>query len=143
MNYLITANTIIYYNINALYKSLYHDILYAWCHCMLFIFACICLHVFIHTSSCDARSSNKQEQNVRNLSFWEAMAPGVPLALLAICYYTWSIISPNDVMIAQPRVFLFSMGIVFSNIAVSVTCVHNVMMKYVLMLNQRAYYLKW
>ena len=67
-----------------------------------------------------ARPSNKQEQqNGRNLSFWEAMAPGVPLALLSVCYYLWSVISPSDIIIAQPRMFLFSMGIVFSNIAVS------------------------
>ena len=52
------------------------------------------------------------------------MAPGVPLALLSICYYLWSVISPSDILITQPRVFLFSMGIVFSNIAVSynITC---------------------
>ena len=77
-------------------------------------------------SACAARPSNKQEQqNGRNLSFWEAMAPGVPLALLSVCYYVWSVISPNDVIIAQPRVFLFSMGIVFSNIAVSLTFINS------------------
>jgi len=48
------------------------------------------------------------------------MAPGLPLTLLCILYYVWSVISPNNMLVAQPRVFMFSLGIVFSNIAVSV-----------------------
>lgn len=100
--------------------------------------AILCVSQLILALSCDPRlimwsmlthrASNRQEYNGRNLSFWEAMAPGVPLVLLGACYYLWSVISPNDIIIAQPRVFLFSMGIVFSNIAVSLTstivCVH-------------------
>jgi len=64
---------------------------------------------------------SKQQSDAKNLPFWEAMAPGLPLVLLCVCYYVWSVVSPNNVLVAQPRVFMFSLGIVSSNIAVSVS----------------------
>lgn len=55
------------------------------------------------------------------LSFTEAMEPWVPFVIMSVLYTVWVYLSPSKILEREPRILLFSMGVIFSNIAVS-TC---------------------
>ena len=47
------------------------------------------------------------------------MAPGLPFSLMSVLYTLWMYCSPSNIIDKEPRIFYFTVGIVFSNIAVS------------------------
>lgn len=58
------------------------------------------------------------------LSFTEAMEPWVPFVIMSVLYTVWVYLSPSKILEREPRILLFSMGVIFSNIAVS-TCIYS------------------
>lgn len=83
----------------------------------------------LHTHSIEKPSPQSSQPNGtpsvssplprHRLSFHEAMAPGLPFSLMSVLYALWVYCSPSDIIDKQPRIFYFTVGIVFSNIAVS------------------------
>lgn len=53
------------------------------------------------------------------LSFTEAMEPWVPFVFMSLFYMAWIYLSPSDILEREPRILFFSLGVIFSNIAVS------------------------
>ena len=47
------------------------------------------------------------------------MEPWVPFVIMAALYTVWVYLSPSKILEREPRILLFSMGVIFSNIAVS------------------------
>ena len=45
--------------------------------------------------------------------------PGISVLLLAVLYTIWTLYSPNNIVSKEPRLYLLSLGIIFSNICVS------------------------
>ena len=60
-----------------------------------------------------------QQRTQQLLSFTEAMEPWVPFVIMAVLYTVWVYLSPSKILEREPRILLFSMGVIFSNIAVS------------------------
>ncbi|XP_031556916.1 ethanolaminephosphotransferase 1-like [Actinia tenebrosa] len=52
----------------------------------------------------------------RGVSFMEGLAPFLPLVALFGMFTFWAVISPSDILYNQSRLFLTSLGIVYSNI---------------------------
>ena len=80
-------------------------------------------HAYILHSSEDSSTQSNSTSSVspppRRLSFLEAMAPGLPFCLMAVLYAVWISLSPSNILEREPRVFYFTLGIIFSNISVS------------------------
>lgn len=57
---------------------------------------------------------------LKHKKFSEAVRPLIPLMVLFIVSTGWAFYSPNDVCDAEPRIFFFLVGTLFSNIAVSI-----------------------
>ena len=45
--------------------------------------------------------------------------PGISILLLTVLYTIWTLYSPNNIVSKEPRLYLLSLGIIFSNICVS------------------------
>jgi hypothetical protein len=60
-----------------------------------------------------------QQRTQQLLSFTEAMEPWVPFVIMAVLYTVWVYLSPSKILEREPRILIFSMGVIFSNITVS------------------------
>ena len=67
-----------------------------------------------------------QQRTQQLLSFTEAMEPWVPFVIMAVLYTAWVYLSPSKILEREPRILLFSMGVIFSNITVSSYYKHSV-----------------
>ena len=79
-------------------------------------------------SSVSAGSSASTGPSPRRLSLLQCLTPLIPMLVFVVLYMLWGTFSPTDIMEREPRLFLFSAGVVFSNIAVSVglKCGHKI-----------------
>lgn len=57
----------------------------------------------------------------KHFSLSHVLLPWLPFVMLILLYSVWVKFSPTDIMEREPRLLLFSMGVLFSNITVSVT----------------------
>uniref|UniRef100_A0A158P772 Ethanolaminephosphotransferase 1 n=1 Tax=Angiostrongylus cantonensis TaxID=6313 RepID=A0A158P772_ANGCA len=57
------------------------------------------------------------EKTFKQPSLCEAIRPLIPCVILFIVSFLWACLSPTDIAGTDPRLFFFSMGTVFSNIA--------------------------
>ena len=65
-------------------------------------------------------SSDEQvSASERKLGFFEAISPWCPFVMFSVLYIMWVEFSPSDILEKEPRILIFSMGVLFSNIAVS------------------------
>ena len=71
------------------------------------------------SSSGAGHPAHAQQRTQQLLSFTEAMEPWVPFVIMAALYTVWVYLSPSKILEREPRILLFSMGVIFSNIAVS------------------------
>ena len=55
----------------------------------------------------------------KRFNLLEVLSPWLPFMVFAVLYVIWAKLSQTDIVEREPRIFLFSMGILFSNIAVS------------------------
>ena len=62
-----------------------------------------------------------QSKTLKHKSWGERTRPLIPFFALFIITVGWSYFSPNDVLNKEPRLFLFMVGTIFSNIAVSLS----------------------
>lgn len=53
----------------------------------------------------------------QRLSLTTFLAPWLPFLVFTCLYLVWAQFSPTDIVEREPRIFLFSMGVLFSNIA--------------------------
>ena len=53
------------------------------------------------------------------MSVFDYVVPGVSFVLMSVLYFVWTQFSPSDIIEREPRVFFFSLGVVYSNMAVS------------------------
>ena len=87
-----------------------------------------------HTHSSSEDSSQEQSSSPppeKYLSFNEAMRPWAPFVVMSILYSAWVYLSPTEIIEKEPRIFFFSMGILFSNISVSSFTVLLEFLKYI------------
>ena len=71
------------------------------------------------TAVSGSSGATQQRSPQQLLSFTEAMEPWVPFVIMAVLYTIWVYLSPSKILEREPRILLFSMGVIFSNIAVS------------------------
>lgn len=70
------------------------------------------------------KSANEQVQNSgsppptaeQNVNFIRLFSPWLPFVVFSCAYLVWAKFSPTDIVEREPRIFLFSMGVLFSNI---------------------------
>lgn len=53
-------------------------------------------------------------------NLWESIRPLISLVILFLISTLWAIFSPNKILETDPRTFYFLVGVLFSNIAVSI-----------------------
>ena len=79
---------------------------------------CVCIpHGVVRAHADLFYSLHSSRKN--KLGWMEAMAPGIPFFTMTVLYYIWCVCSPNDIANVHVRIFFLSIGIVFSNITVS------------------------
>lgn len=83
-----------------------------------------CTHLFNSTPGEQQQTSgspppSSSSAGGRHLGFIDAVSPWCPFVLLTTLYLLWEHLSPTDIVEREPRIFLFSMGVLFSNITVS------------------------
>ena len=69
-----------------------------------------------------SHSSARPNCSYRRPHLSAALLPWLPFLLMTILFGSWLIISPTSVASQDPRLFYLSMGMVFSNISVSLLC---------------------
>lgn len=77
-------------------------------------------NTILNTSSNSSTSDPAGGRN-SNRSFVQLYLPLLPMFLLILVFSVWGMYSPSDVLEKDPRAFMLTIGMVFSNIAVSGT----------------------
>ena len=82
------------------------------------------------------RSKVENFKTDRGLSLGEALKPGIPLFTCFSLFTIWAYYSPSNILQEHPRLFITSLGIVFSNITVCNTLIEtlifNIIFKHIM-----------